>query len=290
VGISWVLDCKKIQKTQTHETCHRVILWVDFSVGRGSAVGCTHACALARLHRFVLLSAGTLRPTIRAMVSIRGHAYGRWVRRRRALAARLIVMRNMGYFLDELGVLLRAFRRAPKEVALLKDHSLHVTAASLNLKRSSLGVQRRRFFFCLLHGSQSPGPTPTSPHPSLQDPLARNPRSARAHRMPTQSPSPPRPLGRPTGRWPPCGARQTCGCNQESTKSAGPPGARERRRLCPSRVVAQQPKHQAKTLEAPPPAVPLKCPAMRVSRPKACGYRPLDTHVWVGLFYRRGSL
>jgi len=79
VGISWVRDCKKIQKTQTHETCHRVILWVDFSVGRGSAVGCAHACALARLHRFVLLSAGTLCPTIRAMVSIRGHAYGRWV-------------------------------------------------------------------------------------------------------------------------------------------------------------------------------------------------------------------
>jgi len=50
--------------------------------------------------------------------------------RRRALAARLIVMQNMGYFLDELGVLLRAFQRAPKEVALLRDRSLQVTAAS----------------------------------------------------------------------------------------------------------------------------------------------------------------
>jgi len=173
VGIPWVRDCKKIQKTQTHETCHRVILWVDFSVGRGSAVGCAHACALARLHRFVLLSAGTLCPTIRAMVSIRGHAYGRWVRLRRALAARLIVMQNMGYFRDELGVLLRAFRRAPKEVALLRDRSLQVTAASLNLKRSSLGVQRRRFFFCLLHGSQSPAPTSTSPHPSSTGPSGK---------------------------------------------------------------------------------------------------------------------
>ena len=95
------------------------------------------------------------------------------IRRRRALAARLIVMQNMGYFLDELGVLLRAFRRAPKEVALFTDRSLHVTAASLNLKRSSLGVKRRRFFFCLLHGSQSPAPTPTSPHPSSTGPSGK---------------------------------------------------------------------------------------------------------------------
>ena len=55
MGISWVRDCKKIQNTQTDETCDRVILWVDFSVGRGSAVGRAHACALARLRRFVLL-------------------------------------------------------------------------------------------------------------------------------------------------------------------------------------------------------------------------------------------
>ena len=123
MGISWVRDCKKIQNTQTDETCDRVILWVDFSVGRGSAVGRAHACALARLRRFVLLSAGTLRPTIHTVMSIGGHAYGRWVRRRRALAARLIVMHNMGCFLDELGVLLRAYRRASKEVALPKGPS-----------------------------------------------------------------------------------------------------------------------------------------------------------------------
>ena len=110
-----------------------MILWVDFSVGLGSAVGRAHACALERIHRFVFLSAGTLCPTIRAMVSIRRHAYGRWVRRRRALAARLIFMHNMGYFPDELGVLLRAYRRASVEVALLRNRSLHVTAASFSL-------------------------------------------------------------------------------------------------------------------------------------------------------------
>jgi len=267
-----------------------VILWVDFSVGRGSAVGCAHACALARLHRFVLLSAGTLCPTIRAMVSIRGHAYGRWVRRRRALAARLIVMQNMGFFLDELGVLLRAFWRAPNEVALLRDRSLHVTAASLNLKGSSLGVQRRQFFFCLLHGSQSPAPTPTSPHPSFTGPSGKQSsfRACPSHANPAPPSSTPSwaPDRVMASIWRKAGVR----LQPRKTKSAGAPGARERRRVCPSRVVEQQPKHQAKALEAPPPDVPLRCPAMRVSRPKACGYRPLDTHVWVGLFYRRGSL
>jgi len=106
VGISWVRVCNKIQKTQNDETCDRVILWVNFSVGRGSAVGRAHACALARLHRLVILSAGTLCHTIHAVISIEGHAYSGWLSRRRALAARLIVRHNVGCFLDELGVLL----------------------------------------------------------------------------------------------------------------------------------------------------------------------------------------
>jgi len=120
VGTSWVRDCKKVQKSQTDETCDPMILWVYFSVGRASAVGHARACAVARRHCIVLLSAGTWCLTIHAMVSVRGHACGRWVSRRRALAARLIVMHNMGFFLDELGVLLRAYRRASKGVSLLK--------------------------------------------------------------------------------------------------------------------------------------------------------------------------
>jgi len=268
-GISWVRDCKKLQKTRTDETCHRVILWVDFSVGRGSAVGRAHACALARLHRFVLLSAGTLCPTIRAMMSIGGHGYGRWVSRRRALAARLIVMHSMGCFLDELGVLLRAYRRASKEVALPRDRPLHVTAASLSLKRSSLWVQRRRVFSSCLT-AQSSTPTPKSPHPSSTESSGKQ-SSFRA--FPSHA-NPALPL---------LGARQGDGLHVAQGRSAA---ATKKREIAPVHAApgsegvcaqvpllhsVQQPKHQARELEAPRPDVPLRCPAMQVSRPKACG-------------------
>ena len=71
------------------------------------------------------------------MVSIRGHSYGRWVARRRALATRLLVLHDMGYYLGELAVLLRAYRRAVREVALLRERSIHVRAVSFNINAFS---------------------------------------------------------------------------------------------------------------------------------------------------------
>ena len=44
------------------------------------------------------------------------------------------------------------------------------------------------------------------------------------------------------------------------------------------------------TARKAPSQAPRRCPAMQARRPKGRGYRPLDTHVWVELFYQSGSL
>ena len=174
----------------------------------------------------------------------------------------------------------------------LRDRSLHVTAASLNLKRPSLVVHWRQVLFCLLDRSQSPAPTPASPHPSSSEPSGEQSSFYACHCMPTQTP-PCTPSWGPdrvmASMWLKGGGVRLQLRVDKKRRSTLRQGAK----TCV--LKSHCTRHSSRSTrqpnwKPPPPDAPLRLPAMQVIRPKACGYRPLDTHVWVGLFYRRGSL
>ena len=105
-----------------------------------------HVNAAARLCLRLLLTIRTASYPVPAMVSILGHYYGRWVARLRALATRLLVLHDMGYYLGELSVLLRVYCRAVREVSPLRERWMYMRALSFNINafssRESLSLLR----------------------------------------------------------------------------------------------------------------------------------------------------
>jgi len=68
---------------------------------------------------------------------LREHRLNRWITRRRSMANALLVGHAMGLYLADLAVLVRAYRRAQREVTLLLVCSASVRASFFNLNAFS---------------------------------------------------------------------------------------------------------------------------------------------------------
>jgi len=86
--------------------------------------------------------------------SLREHRLYRWIARRRSMANALLVGHAMGLYLADLAVLVRAYRRAQREVTLLLVRSASVHASSFNLNAFSSEESLALFRFLPHHIGQ----------------------------------------------------------------------------------------------------------------------------------------